>query len=331
LDFNIKANFDIDPSRIATRIVDKIHPWPWRSLAAVLIGSFIIASAVSTLIGYLMMERASTKVSLQSLSAEPFDWSTSPTLTKSQVDKILDRNLFNSEGQMGDIDASTNNGNAATKTTLPIKIVGIIYGGNPYAGLAMIENTEKKTVNSFLVGDPLTPEAKIIEIHPDQVFIENMGRREFALLEEPEIRRSNRTGKRSRSPSGSGGSGPVDAGSENYQEEGFVRQGGKIEMTQEYKNRLLSVDFATVLQDAKASPNVVDGVLKGWKMDRIRKGSIYEKVGIQNGDVIEEINGAALSDAGQSVKTLQSMRNEDTIEIRGNRNGQVFTKTLKVR
>ena len=76
---------------------------------------------------------------------------------------------------------------------------------------------------------------------------------------------------------------------------------------------------------------MVDGVLKGWKMDRIRKGSFYEKSGIQNGDVIEEINGVVLSDAGQSIKLLQSLRNESEIELKLNRNGQKMNFMLKVR
>lgn len=328
----MNLNLDIDASTMASTIVEKMRPWPWRRIAMVLTASFIVASAVSTAIGYFMMGQTDTR------SHSPIDiqqeshWSTAPTLSKSQVDKILERNLFNSEGQMGDIDPNSTS-TKASKTTLPVKVLGIIYGGNPFAGLAMVENTEKRTVNSFLVGDLLSPDATVKEIHVDQILISNMGRTEFAPLDAVEIRRSSRGGRRTTKPSTSltGAGYATDAPPENYQEEGFDRKGNNVEMTQEYKNRLLTVDFANVLQDAKASPNVVDGVIKGWKLERIRKGSIYEKVGIQNGDVIEEINGAALTDASQAVKTLQQMRNEGTIEIRGSRSGQPFTKSLKVR
>lgn len=102
-------------------------------------------------------------------------------------------------------------------------------------------------------------------------------------------------------------------------------------MTSEYKSRVLSTEFANVLQDAKASPNMIDGVLRGWRMDRIKKNSFWDKSGIQNGDVIEEINGVVLTDAGQSIKTLQSFRNESEVDIKLNRNGQRITLNLKVR
>ena len=102
-------------------------------------------------------------------------------------------------------------------------------------------------------------------------------------------------------------------------------------MSAEYKNTLLGPGLATVLQDAKASPNMVDGVLKGWRMDQIKADSFYAKSGMQNGDVALEINGVVLSDAGQSIKLLKDLKNENEIDIKVNRNGVDMTISLKVR
>ena len=133
-------------------------------------------------------------------------------------------------------------------------------------------------------------------------------------------------------PTTLGGSGyATEPPPESYKEEGFERKGTSIEMSSEYKNRLLTADFAAVLQDAKASPNVVNGVLKGWKLDRIRKGSIYEKAGVQNGDVIMEINGVMLNDAAQSIKHLQGLRNESELDLSLDRGGTKLNFNFKVR
>jgi len=248
--------------------------------------------------------------------------------------QVIHRNLFNSEGSIGDVDPKAD-GPQMAKTQLPIKVIGIIFGGTPFNGIAMIENTQNRTVNSFMVGDQMTPEAKLMEIQEDLIVIDNQGRKEFAAIEEVELRRSTRKGggrKSSNLPETLAGSGyATEAPPETFKEEGFERKGGSIEMTAEYKSRLLTTDFASVLQDAKASPNLVDGVLRGWRMDRIRKNSFWEKSGIQNGDVIEEINGVALTDAGQSVKTLQQLRNESEVDIKLNRGGQKIILNLKVR
>ena len=57
--------------------------------------------------------------------------------------------------------------------------------------------------------------------------------------------------------------------------------------------------------DAKARPNMVNGVLKGFELTRIREDSIYEKAGFQNGDIVEEINGIPLKDAVSSIRLLK--------------------------
>jgi type II secretion system protein C len=333
--FDLKLDFTK-----VTELVERIRPWPWRLIVWILTISFITASLVSTIIGYLIMGQTSLQksISLFDTKEVSFHWESGPSISKVQLDKILERNIFNSEGTMG-VDSPVEGGNnRPPKTSLPVKIVGIIYGGNPLTGLAVVENTEKKSVNSFLVGDPLTPDgsATIKEVHLDEVLILNHGRLEFAPLEEPEIRRSSRKGKKQTSkidtPLSLGGNGfTTEPPPENYKEDGFERKGTSIEMTQEYKGRLLTTDFASVLQDAKANPNLVDGVVKGWRMDRIRKGSIYEKAGVQNNDVIEEVNGVMLSDAAQAVKALQQLKSEDSFELRLIRAGKPVNITFKVR
>jgi type II secretion system protein C len=313
-----------------TNIVEKIRPWPWRHAVLVLVGSFLAASVVSSAIGFFMMGQTGKTTNSNQDAMDGAPWSQGPTLTKAQVDQILERNIFNSQGQIGDIDPDAVVGNQAMKTTLPIKVIGIIYTGNPLTGLAMIENTEKKTINSFLVGDLIAPDAPVAEVHIDQILIDNNGRREFAPLDEIEIRRSTRAGKKQKTtPSASVGI--SQASSDSYKEEGFERKGSVIEMTQEYKTRLLTTEFSNVLQDAKASPNMVDGTLRGFRMDKIRPGSLYDKAGLQNNDVVEEINGVVLSDVSQSVKLLQSLRNESEIEIRVNRSGAPTNLVFKVR
>lgn len=314
--------------------INKIRPLPWRTAVAVLVVSFLFSSLVSSILGWWLMGQVGNGLAGSLTTDQPLNFGQDIGLSKVAVDKILERNIFNSEGLMGDVDPNASGAQMA-KTQLPIKILGIIYGGNPFNGIAMVENNQSKTVNSFMVGDQLTPEAKVTEIQRDMILIDNKGRKEFAPLEEVELRRSSRTGggkKKNNAPESLTGNGyATDAPPENYKEEGFERKGNNIELTSEYKNRLLTVDFANVLQDAKASPNMVDGVLKGWRMDRIRKGSFYEKAGMQNGDVVEEINGVVLSDAGQSIKLMQGMRNESDIDIKINRNGQRMNLNLKVR
>jgi type II secretion system protein C len=314
--------------------INKLRPLPWRQVVMVIVGSFLTASILSSILGWMLMGTMTHKSVVDSELDVPVEFGQNLGVGKAAVEKILERNIFNSEGLMGDVDPDAS-GTQITKTQLPVKVLGIIYGGNPFNGIAMVEDTQQKTVNSLMINERLNHEAKVIEIQRDRIIIDHKGRKEFAPLEEVEIRRSSRAGGGKRKPttaeSLTGSGYATDAPPENFKEDGFERKGTNIELTAEYKNRLLGPDLANLLQDAKASPNLVDGMLKGWRMDRIRKNSFFEKAGMMNGDVVEEINGVLLSDAAQSIKQMQAVRNEGAFDIKINRNGQKLILNMKVR
>ena len=63
----------------------------------------------------------------------------------------------------------------------------------------------------------------------------------------------------------------------------------------------------------------------------IGRDSIFEKLGLQNDDVVREVNGVSLSDAAQSVKLLNSLRGESDVEFRVERGGKQMTFNLQTK
>lgn len=316
-------------------IAKRFAPLPWRKIAIALGGSFLGATVVSTIAAYLLAPTDPKKI-LGSEMPRASVTIPEPTVTfdQSVVDQILKRNIFNSEGKLDDEKGHPKTGEELAVTDLPIHVIGIIYGGDPYTGIALVENTTKKSSNSFLVGDQVESDATLDRIEIDRIILLRAdGRKEIAILDRQDIVRSSRKKGRARPKGEAGGERgfATEAPGESFKEPGFDRKGGNIEMSLDYKNKLLSSDFAQVLQDAKASPNVVDGELKGFKLDRIRSDSIYQKAGLQNGDVVEEINGIPLTDTSQAIKLLQSLRNEADIEIRFSRSGSKQNLNMKVK
>ena len=61
---------------------------------------------------------------------------------------------------------------------------------------------------------------------------------------------------------------------------------------------------------------MVEGELKGFRLTRIREGSVYEKAGFQNNDVVEEINGIPLRNAAGAIRLLQQLKSSKEIEVR---------------
>jgi type II secretion system protein C len=323
-------------------IVEKIRPLPWRLWAIIVSVNFITASIVSlAILALTMPDGNKRKLSTARESQQNNNLTLSGTsLDQAALDRILARNIFNSAGEKEGPNVKTGQQNAAAeivKTDMPVKLRGVIYGGDPFSGIAVVENTgtPSPVTNSFMVGDQLDKDAVVKEIHEEKVIIERAGRREFIPLETPELLRSQRRRGRAKpvGDSPDAGARPLatEPPPEVFKEEGFSRTGGDIEISALKKNALITSELPTVLQDAKAEPNVVDGQIMGWRLERIRKGSIYEKSGFQNGDVIEEINGVPLNDAAQAIKLLQGLRNEPEIDIRFSRSGARRTANIKVK
>ncbi len=324
------------------KVAEKLAPMPWRVILVLVAISFILANVASTIAGYLVvgqMQYGSTrKGSLRSIDRFNPPAPTS-SLTTANIDDILKRNLFNSEGAAKDLaegdplDLENQKASNAVKSDLPVKLVGTIYGGDPFSGIALVENNTKRTINSFMVGDALDKDATVREIHREKIIIERGRRLEYIDVTKEQIVRSHRKKKTSQSGTGEPKIGPIatEPPPPMYKEDGFERKEREIQMTQAFRTKLLTTDFTKVLQDAKATPNMVDGELKGFTLTRVRKDSIYEKSGLQNDDIVTEVNGVPLTDTAQAIRLLQSLRNESEIEVRILRGGSPLRFNLNIR
>lgn len=115
-----------------------------------------------------------------------------------------------------------------------------------------------------------------------------------------------------------------------YSEEGFERKGNQIRLSQQYRNKLIHEELSTVLMQATAVPEIVDGKVSGFRLLQIDKGSIYDKAGLQNGDIVTAINDTELNSVSGAVTLLKSLRNTERVSIRINRDGQEETLRLEV-
>lgn len=319
----------------------------WKPVVIALAAAFLLASAFTVWMTFLLVPNQGPASSAANIPFQPSqsvaEAGSRPTLSKQATDTILKRNIFNSSGELGDAAEADKkqrvaDSSEAIKTTLPLKLHGVIFGGLPQNGLALLEDLNKRKVDSFVVGDTVSGQAKLLEVYPDRVIIDNEGQREYVELDKISIARSSRRTKKGATGSSGGGGfdtggfSPIASGAppDNYKEEGFERKGGTIQISDSFKRDLLGPQMSKVLQDAKAEPNMVGGELKGFRLVRIREDSIYLKAGLQNNDVIEEINGVPLKDAAGAIRLLQSLRNEKEIEVRVNRNGTPMNMNISV-
>jgi general secretion pathway protein C len=90
-------------------------------------------------------------------------------------------------------------------------------------------------------------------------------------------------------------------------------------------------DVPKLMTQARAIPYMNEGKVDGFRMDFIMKGSFFEKIGLQAGDVLQRINGVELRDPGMALGLFQQLRNERTVAVDVLRNSQRTTLTYDIR
>ena len=302
---------------------------PWKPLLVVLATSFISAAVLSLAASYVFFPEGRLRLAKGS-SNFSLDQD-QRGLSKDDLSAIMQRNLFKSE----DTDTFDKGGERVVveeviKSTLPLKLIGTIYSSDSLNGIAIVKFTNAKNTNSFINGDTIVDQAILKEVHKEKIIIDNNGQLEFIEVDKKELVRKRRKVSKRRKRRKYAAIATAPAAKE-FREEGFERRGSDITMSKDYKARLLGPEFTKVLQDAKASPNLVGGKLRGFVLNRIRENSIYQKAGLQNKDVVEEINGIMLTDTAQTIKLLNSLRNEDEIEMRVVRGGKPINFVVSVK
>lgn len=75
--------------------------------------------------------------------------------------------------------------------------------------------------------------------------------------------------------------------------------------------------------DAKATAFMVGNEVRGFLLTKVRTEGIFAKLGFQDGDVIERINGIKLTGITQAINTIHALRNETKFKVQVRRNGKV--------
>ena len=119
----------------------------------------------------------------------------------------------------------------------------------------------------------------------------------------------------------------------SYAEEGFERNfdgpSGEVKMTSAYKENIKS-NLSLILMQAAATPVMKDQAIIGFMLEEIDAGSMFEKAGFVNGDIVTSINGRPLNNAAGAIKTLNSLKDASDITFEFMRGEQTHDVSVKV-
>ncbi|HMP47927.1 MAG TPA: type II secretion system protein N [Oligoflexia bacterium] len=223
-----------------------------------------------------------------------------PASSQDRLKQITERNLFKvgiKSLPPGDKSIPT------AKTKLDFRLVGTSVSSSK-PSFAIIENSQKKQ-DVFEINEKVFNKAGLKEIHPDKVILDLNGKLEILELE-------------GGTPGSSGpGSSIQSTGTE------FIVP--EQELTDALNN------LPVLLSQARAVPYFRNGQSIGMRLYAIKAGSLYEKLGLKNSDVIKTVNNTQVSDPTKALKLFEDLKSERSIGVTVEREGQDVDLRYQIR
>jgi type II secretion system protein C len=207
---------------------------------------------------------------------------------------------------------------SVTKTNgedIGLRIVGTIANSSQDKGVALVKEIENNRVKAVTIGHKLLIKYQVIEVRKKYIMLKNKDNYHLVYLAKFASEFNRSSGRQSSKQSLS------SSGNSKFSEPGFERSDNKIRMTTQYRDNLLSNDLANVLMQASAIPIIENNKVKGFRFLQIDRGSIYEKAGIQDNDLITAINETSLGSVAGTIKLLHSLKKDSLITMKIQRNG----------
>ena len=217
--------------------------------------------------------------------------------TKLDYKAVIERNLFGGDpyGTKAPPQKEEQKPEDLPLSQLKLKLKGTIVDKNGKYSTAIIEDLARKSQDLYHVGDKVK-NALIKKIARTYVII-NTGSRDEILAMNPD-----EMGKKS---------------SPQIQRTGS----GKIKVSRKLIEHSMS-NLASIMQDALIKPYFRRGKVEGFKITRIRNGSLYSQLGLKNGDVLIGINNEKLDDPKKLLTLYDRFKNLNEIKLKIKRRGR---------
>ncbi|HET9595604.1 MAG TPA: type II secretion system protein GspC [Anaeromyxobacteraceae bacterium] len=106
-------------------------------------------------------------------------------------------------------------------------------------------------------------------------------------------------------------------------------ENNKYEIKRTYIDNALG-NLNNIATQARIVPSFKNGVANGFKLFSIQPGSLYSAIGVENGDVIQRINGYEMNSPDKALEVYQKLKDASHITIELERNGQIVRKEYNV-
>jgi general secretion pathway protein C len=226
---------------------------------------------------------------------------------------VLDRNIFGSEDKATEGIKSTDL-EALEPTSLKLALLGTV-AGTQQSAVAVIEETDKRKQGLYRVGDSVQ-DAIVKMILRGKVVLRVGDKDEILTMEESSSRRAAEeeasSARRGRRPSSAS------------------RRGASITVRRsDVQDALKNIN--TLLSQVRIRPHFKDGKADGLAISNIKGGSIFARLGLRDGDIVQGVNNRPIRSPDDIVSFYNKLTSASSMSLQINRRGQGRTINYRIR
>jgi general secretion pathway protein C len=193
-------------------------------------------------------------------------------------------------------------------TRLPLRLLGTVASADADAAYAAVEDQQTRKRSVVRVGEGLLDSATVLRIERRRIVIQNgSNREELALDDEKELRQQEgrRLARAARTP------GPVADGLRER-----IQKLSETSFAASRKNAGPAGEEASQpLAGARVLPKYEQGQMTGVQVSSIDRGSLFEDLGIQDGDTVTQVNGIIVTGPQDSVAALRELTEASEFQV----------------
>lgn len=308
-----KKAFQLLLSRVEPRYTQHGKP-----ISIVFFVTFLLFIVTITIISNMLTAYNNSLLAKLKVSGFEFSNFSSPNRDKTSDKYILERNIFNLAGTIPFEDMDSESEEyllshfekvpCSTTEKSPVELLGIIYTENSKTNLVTMKDTQATNADVYHEGDAIFDHDgysvyKVIS----PVSVQLRKKKIKICLSLPAA--SNIITTETQSPT------------ENLE---------SYNLKLDFVKSELGDGFSKILASARLVPEVTNDKMQGFKIFSINSGTIFDSIKLENGDIIQNVNGVNLQDPEQGFKIYEAFQDENNITLNILRNGVVITKKVTI-
>ncbi|MFZ5481032.1 MAG: type II secretion system protein GspC [Myxococcota bacterium] len=231
---------------------------------------------------------------------------------KAYADVIVRRNIFDSTA-VYDPSAGGEQGDGSCKSSGDVRLLATIVAEVPAWSSALISigGGKEAKAEGYVIGDEIGGEGRITAIDQKKVCTDGGS----CICIGGEVAKAG-----SAATTEGAGEGGVSKTGDN-----------KFQVDQSVIDDAMN-NFETLAGQIRVVPHKdSSGNVDGYRLSAIRRGSLFDKLGIKNGDIVHAVNGQPLTSTEGALSTYQTLKNERSFSFELTRRNQRQTLEYEVR